>query len=147
MLKNIIHAIIYFTLSTVITWWYIVQANTLYISYNTMLLSCTIAGAKWGIQIIAALRYLQVKKWEFLKRIGFTCFISSCILLPYCIFSFVRAAPYSFLVSLVLAVLLMIVTYYKVVKQLCIASIWFWGWFCCLVMAISLQLFWVFSLA
>ncbi len=145
-LKNIALAFLYFLLSTIITWWFIQQGELLYFSKNKMLLSCIIAGAKWSIQIGAALLFLNEKKWEFIKLIGFTCFIGSCLLLPYCLFSFVRLAPYSFLISLLIAVLLMIVTYYKVVTQLLLSIKWFWGWMLCLTIAISLQLFVVFKI-
>ncbi len=145
-LKNSVLAFLYFLLSTIITWWFIQQGELLYFSKNKMLLSCIIAGAKWSIQIGAALLFLNEKKWEFVKLIGFTCFIGSCILLPYCLFSFVRLAPYSFLISLLIAVLLMIVTYYKVVNQLLLSTKWFWGWMFCLSIAISLQLFVVFKI-
>ncbi len=145
-LKNIVLAFLYFLLSTIITWWFIQQGELLYFSKNKMLLSCIIAGAKWSIQIGAALLFLNEKKWEFIKLIGFTCFIGSCILLPYCLFSFVRLAPYSFLISLLIAVLLMIVTYYKVVNQLLLSTKWFWGWMFCLSIAISLQLFVIFKI-
>jgi hypothetical protein len=145
-LKNSVLAFLYFLLSTIITWWFIQQGELLYFSKNKMLLSCIIAGAKWSIQIGAALLFLKEKKWEFVKLIGFTCFIGSCILLPYCLFSFVRLAPYSFLISLLIAVLLMIVTYYKVVNQLLLSLKWFWGWMLCLTIALSLQLFVVFKI-
>jgi hypothetical protein len=146
MSKQVTLAALYFLLSTVITWWFIVASKTLYFSTEKMIFSCGIAGAKWGIQIIAALVFLQEKKWEFIKLIGFTCFIGSCVLLPYCLFSFVRTAPNSFLISLVLAVLLMIATYYKIVKQLALSTKWFWGWMLCLATAITLQLTVIFKI-
>lgn len=111
-----------------------------------MILSCVIAGAKWGVQIVAALLFLKNKKWEFIKLIGFVCLIGSCILLPYCLFYFVRSAPNSFLISLIIAVFTMIATYYKAVAQMNISKIWFWGWVSCLAIAISLQLFVVFKI-
>jgi hypothetical protein len=143
--KNIVLAFLYFLLSAIITWWFIEQGKLLYFSQNKMILSCAIAGAKWSIQIGAALLFLKEKKWEFIKLIGFTCFIGSCILLPYCLFSFVRLAPYSFLISLIIAVLLMIATYYKVVNQLLLSTKWFWGWIACLAAAVCLQLFVIFK--
>ena len=95
--KNIILAGIYFLLSTLITWWFIVAGKTLYISNEKMIISCGIAGAKWSIQIIAAFFCLKDKKWLFINRIGFTCFVGSCILLPYCLFDFIRQIDKSFL--------------------------------------------------
>ncbi len=145
-IKNIPITIIYFLLSTIITWWFIQEGKFLYISPDKMLLSCTIAGAKWGIQIIAALLYLKDKKWEFIKRIAFVCFVGSCILLPYCLFGFIQTLDKSFLFSLIAAVLVMIALYYKSVLQLQVSTKWFWGWVGCLAIAISLQLFVVFNI-
>ena len=145
-LKNIALAFLYFLLSTIITWWFIKKAELLYFSEEKMVFSCIIAGAKWGLQILAALLLLKEKKWQFINLIGFVCFIGSCILLPYCLFYFVREAPNSFLISLGTAVLLMIATYYKVVIQMDISKIWFWGWVCCLAIAIASQVFLVFKI-
>lgn len=144
--KNIALAFIYFLLSTIITWWFIKEAELLYFSQHKMLLSCTVAGAKWGIQICAAFLFLKEKKWDFIKRIGFTCFIGSCILLPYCLFSFIREIDKSFLLSLIIAVLVMIAMYYQAVLKTNISKKWFWGWVLCLAAAISLQLLVVFKL-
>ena len=146
MQKNIALSISYFILSTIITWWFIKEAALLYVSSEKMVASCTIAGAKWGIQICAALFFLQQKKWQFIKRIGFTCFIGSCLLLPYCFFEQIRLLDKSFLVSLIVAVLVMIYMYYKSVKQTGISIKWFWGWVGCLAIAVSLQLFVVFKI-
>ena len=145
-MKNIVWAFTYFLLSTIITWWFIKEAELLYFSQKKMILSCVIAGAKWGVQILTALLFLKNKKWEFIKLIGFVCLIGSCILLPYCLFYFVRSAPNSFLISLIIAVFTMIATYYKAVVQMNISKIWFWGWVSCLAIAISLQLFVVFKI-
>ena len=145
-MKNSIVAFIYFLLSTIITWWFIKEAALLYFSSEKMFLSCAIAGAKWGIQIVAALFFLQEKKWVFIKRIGFTCFIGSCVLLPYCLLNQIRLIDKSFLISLIIAILGMIILYYKKVKQTAIPTKWFWGWIGCLGIAISLQLFVVFKI-
>jgi hypothetical protein len=144
--KNILLASIYFLLSTVITWWFIKQGKLLYFSKTKMILSCSIAGAKWGIQITAAYFLLKDKKWDFIKRIGFTCFVGSCILLPYCLFPYIHVIHNSFLFSLIAAVLVMIGMYYKAVIKMDISTKWFWGWVCCLVVAILLQLFVVFKI-
>jgi hypothetical protein len=144
--NNIALAFIYFLLSTVITLWFIQQGKLLYFSQNKMLLSCTIAGAKWSMQICAAFLFLKEKKWDFIKRIGFTCFVGSCILLPYCLFSLIREIDKGFLFSLITAVAVMIAMYYKAVVQTSISKKWFWGWIICLTIAISLQLFVVFKI-
>jgi len=95
-LKNIALAFIYFLLSTIITWWYFKEAELLYFSQEKMFLSCAIAGAKWSLQIVAALFFLEEKKWLFIKRIGVTCFAGSCILLPYCFSRQIRIVDKSF---------------------------------------------------
>lgn len=146
MKKNIILAISYYLISTIITWWFIKQGKLLYFSPNKMILSCSIASAKWSIQILAALFFLEEKKWDFIKQIGFICFVGSCILLPYCLFGFIHALDKSFLYSLIPAVLVMIGMYYNAVKKLQLSTKWFWGWACCLTVAISLQLFVVFKI-
>jgi hypothetical protein len=143
-MKNITLAFVYFLLSTIITWWFIKQGELLYFSQEKMLLSGSIAGAKWGLQIVAALFILQEKKWVFIKRIGLTCFVGSCILLPYCLLEQIRLVPNSFLTSLIIAVIAMIYMYYKSVQQTTITIKWFWSWIFCLVLAISLQLLVVF---
>jgi hypothetical protein len=71
-------AAICFSVSTLVTWWFI-QECPLYNSMQQKLLSCGIAGAKWGIQIIAALLLLKQKKWVFIKNIGFTC-LAGCLI-------------------------------------------------------------------
>jgi hypothetical protein len=144
--KNILIAVLYFLLSTIITWWFIQQGKLLYFSQNKMILSCSIAGAKWSIQILAALLFLKDKKWDFIKRIGFTCLVGSCILLPYCLFSFIQAIDKGFLFSIIAAVLVMIVLYYKTVAQMQLSTKWFWGWVSCLAVAISLQLLVIFKI-
>lgn len=143
-MKNITLAFVYFLFSTIITWWFIKQGHLNYFSQEKMLLSCSIAGAKWGLQILAALILLQEKKWLFIQRIGLTCLVGSCILLPYCVLAQIRLIPNSFLISLIIAVLAMIFMYYKAVQQTAISIKWFWSWICCLAIAISLQLFVVF---
>ena len=144
--KNIMLATFYFLLSTIITWWFITEGKLLYFSQKKMILSCTIAGAKWGVQILAALLFLKDKKWKFIKQIAFVCLVGSCILLPYCSLGFVKAIDKSFLFSLIAAVVAMIIMYYKAVQQMEINKSWFWGWVVCLVIAISLQLFVVFKI-
>ena len=145
-MKNKTLAVTYFLLSTIITWWFIKQAELLYFSKATMFLSCNIAGAKWAIQILAGWFFLQEKKWLFIKRIGFTCFIGSCVLLPYCLFYSTQLFHKFFLWSIIAAVFTMIPMYYYSVKKTGISTKWFWGWMSCLVIAVSLQLFVVFKL-
>ena len=144
--KKISLAILYFLLSTVITWWF-VAVCPLYSSLQQKLLSTGIAGAKWGIQILAAWFLLTGKKWDFLKNMGATCLAGSVILLPYAISATVsdhNGAAF-FVGSLLTAVVAMIVLYFLNVQKLGLAKKWFWGWIGCLAIAITLQLTVVFS--
>lgn len=144
--KTIYTAIVYFFLSTVITWWF-VDVCPLYTGMQQKILSTGIAGAKWGLQIGAAYFFLQNKKWVFIKNIGATCLVGSVILLPYAVlasFSNYNSATF-FVVSLLTAVAVMIVLYFLNVKKTGLAIKWFWGWILCLAIAITLQLTVVFS--
>jgi hypothetical protein len=145
--KKISLAISYFILSTAITWWF-VDACPLYESLQQKLLSTGIAGAKWCLQIGAAYFFLNGKRWEFIKNIGFTCLIGSVILLPYAIlasFSDFNSATF-FVSSLLTAVVVMMGLYYRAVKRSALPYKWFWGWIICLCIAITLQLTVVFSI-
>ncbi len=144
--KKIFLAIIYFTVSTVITWWF-VAVCPLYSSLQQKILSTGIAGAKWSLQIAAAFFFLKNKKWNFIKNIGATCLTGSIILLPYAMmatFSNYNSATF-FVASLLIAVAAMITLYFKNVKNTSVSLTWFWGWIICLVIAITLQLTVVFS--
>lgn len=143
--KKITFAIIYFLLSTLITWWFI-EASPLYTSTQQKLLSCGIAGAKWGIQILAALILLKERRWEFIKDIALTCFVGSIILLPFAIFSsaFGINGKNFFLGSLLVAVAVMILMYAVSVRHSRLSKLWWAGWLVCLGVAIALQLTIVF---
>ncbi len=139
-------ALLYFVLSTAITWWF-VAVCPLYTGLQQKLLSTGIAGAKWGLQIVAAYFFLSQKKWDFLKNMGATCMIGSVILLPYAIaatVSNVNGATF-FVGSLLIAVAVMIISYFLNVQKLGLQKKWFWGWIFCLAIAITLQLTVVFS--
>ena len=146
MQRKISLALFYFLLSTLITWWFI-QASPLYTSTPQKLLSCGIAGTKWGIQILAALILLKKRKWEFIKDIGLTCFIGSLILLPYAIFSsaFGINGKNFFVGSLLVAVAVMILMYAISVRHSRLSKSWWVGWLVCLAIAIYLQLTIVFQ--
>ena len=145
--KKIYLAFLYFFLSTLITWW-VVDACPLYSSLQQKLLSTGIAGAKWGLQIVAAYFFLSGKKWDFIKNTGFICLIGSVILLPYAIaasFSHVNSATF-FISALLIAVAVMIILYFLNVQKLSLHKKWFWAWIVCLAIAITLQLTVVFSI-
>ena len=139
-------ALLYFSLSTIITWWF-VDVCPLYTGLQQKLLSTGIAGAKWGLQIGVAYFFLAEKKWEFIKNIGFTCLVGSVILLPYPIATVFFKIDNSqfFIGSLIVAVLVMIILYFLNVQKLALPKKWFWGWIFCLTIAITLQLTVVFS--
>jgi hypothetical protein len=138
-------AAFYFILSTIITGWFI-QESPLYNSMQQKLLSGGIAGAKWGIQIIAALLLLKQKKWLFIKNMGFTCLIGSLLLLPYSIAARFWGVNGSnlFAISLLLAVAVMIVMYALGTKKAGVNIGWWLGWLFCLSVAVTLQLTVVF---
>lgn len=140
--NHIIIAALYFLLSVILTGVFISQKFWLYSSINAMILSGCIAGGKWLIQIIAAVIFLKEKKWEFIRRIGFVCFVGSLVLFVYHIFNFLPL-PVSgfsqFILSIGLSVLVMIAMYNKAVKKMAISVKWFLGWMLCLAIAIVLQ--------
>lgn len=144
--KNIYLALLYFILATALTWWF-VDVSPLYTGLPQKLLSTGIAGAKWGLQIIAAILFLTEKKWDFLKNMAATCLIGSVLLLPYAIAattSQVNGVTF-FVGSLLVAVAVMIILYFFNVQKLALPKKWFWGWIICLAIAITLQLTVVFS--
>jgi hypothetical protein len=144
--KRILKAAFYFLFSTIITWFFIKKGATFYQNEGQMLFSCGIAGAKWGIQLVAAYFFLNEKRWVFIEKLGFVCFVGSCILLPFCLFENLRVTEMGFLWSLFAAVLVMIVLYFRAVQQAGIGQKWFWNWFLCLILAILLQMVVVFRL-
>ena len=142
-----ITAFIYFTISTIITWWFI-EASPLYETTQQKILSCSIAGAKWGIQLLAAFIFLQEKRWDFIKNISIVCLVGSLILLPFAALSwfFKINSDQFFVGSLVLAVAVMILLYAMAVRNAGVAIAWWLGWLVCLALAIGLQLTVVFNL-
>lgn len=126
--NNIIRAIIYFLLSAVLTGIFIANKFWFYDSVNQMILSGTIAGSKWLIQIIAALIFLKEKKWEFIRRIGFVCFVGSSVLFLYNILFYLPlplGAFSLFVQSNGLSVLVMIMMYYRAVQKTGLPLKWF----------------------
>ncbi|MNK43396.1 hypothetical protein D3C87_620990 [compost metagenome] len=140
-------AALYFLFSVVLTGIFINQKFWLYSSVNAMIISGSIAGTKWLIQIIAALVFLKDKKWDFIHRIGFVCFMGSVVLFVYYVFNFLPF-PFGgfsqFVLAIALAVLVMIFGYYQAVKKTGLSAKWFWAWMLCLAIAIFLQVTVVF---
>lgn len=141
-----VKAAFYFLFSTLITWWFIAE-SPLYTSVEQRLLSCGIAGAKWAIQIGAAVLLLGANKWTFIKNIGRACLIGSLILLPYAALSqFWGINGQSFFLgSLVLSVATMIVLYAVGTKHAGVKMGWWVFWLLCLAVAVTLQLTVVFD--
>jgi hypothetical protein len=138
-------SVVYFGLSTIFTWLFVVT-SPLYISHEQMLLSSSIAGGKWAIQIVLAIALLQNKSWVFIRNIGFVCFVGSCILLPYAVmraFS-IGPEPVYFTGSLIAAVVTMILFYYRATLQAGVKITWWFIWLICLAIAVTLQLTVVF---
>jgi hypothetical protein len=111
-----------------------------------MLLSCSIAGGKWALQIGAALLLLREKRWVFIRRLGEVCLAGSVVLLPYCFAPVQEALGLNgFLASLIAAVVLMVGLYWRAVRCSELLPLWFWGWMACLAIAVTLQLTIVFN--
>lgn len=143
--KDIALLILYFAISTVLTAWFIDQKYIVYANNSQMLLSGTIAGGKWVIQILAALVFLKHKKFEFIRKIGEVCAIGSAILLTFYVVDYLPFShEYNFIIPIVLAVLVMIVLYFRAVISTKLNLKWFFGWILCLCIAVLLQLTIVF---
>lgn len=145
--KNVQLAALYFFLAIVITWYFIAW-SPVYIRVNQKILSCCIAGVKWNIQMIAAVVFMDERRWLFLKNIGSTCLTGSLILVPYsvsCLMGMESGTSF-FVASLAASVSVMIVSYYIHVKKMAIGFIWFAGWLLCLAIAVCLQLYLVFGI-
>lgn len=142
--RSIALATLYFLFATIITSWFIARKFWLYDSVSLMGLSGSIAGAKWAIQIIAALILLKEQRWIFIKRIGLVALIGSAALMIYYVLP-ISWNFYTLVVSVGFSVLIMIGLYYKAVKQSNLSIVWFWGWIVCLIIAIMLQLTVVFD--
>ncbi len=144
--KDILLFFFYFLLSTLFTWWFVVLSPS-YVSSEQMILSTSIAGGKWMIQIIAAFLFMKDNAMSFVKNIGFVCFVGSSILLPYVISALTgfNNDPIFFFLSLVFSVITMIVIYRNAVLKSQVAIGWWYFWLFCLAIAISLQLTVVFK--
>lgn len=140
--KNIAIAFLWFALSTLLTGIFIFKQTMLYSSTQAMVLSGSIAGGKWLIQIVAAFILLKEKAGIFIRRIGFVCMTGSALLFVYYIFNlfFMQAGGLTpFVMSIALSVLLMICMYYNAVKQTGLSLKWWLLWLACLAIAIALQ--------
>lgn len=138
---------IYFLLSTIFTWWFVILCPN-YLSTEQMILSTSIAAAKWMLQILGAFLFLKDKAIVFVKNIGYVSFIGSCILLPYVFSALLKVNndPIFFFLSLAVSAITMIVLYSNAVIKSNVSIVWWYFWLLCLAIAISLQLTMVFEL-
>ncbi len=144
--KNFGLILFYFALSSILTWGFI-AVSPLYISKEQMMWSGVIAGSKWMIQLVAAFLFLKEKKWDFMRRIGFVCFLGSALLIPaYLLLAALGFATSDiFLGALFVSVTAMIFLYYRAVIKTEISLLWLAIWLQCLAIAISLQLTVIFN--
>ena len=140
-------AAIYFGISLVLTTMFVL-GFPLYVSQNQLILSLSIAGAKWGVQIILAIALLRKRRNSFIHGISRVCAIGSTILIPYILSSWleINDDPFFFFGSLILAVLIMIFRYYTEVTRLNLSLSWWYFWLLCLSLAVGLQITVVFHL-
>lgn len=112
-----------------------------------MLLSTSIAGGKWAIQLGLGFLFLKEKRYKFLREIGYVCLIGSLLLLPYVLSASMNLANATefFIGSLMVAVLVMIYLYFKAIRSMQISILWWLFWLLCLSIAISLQITVVFN--
>jgi hypothetical protein len=143
--KNQILFLIYFGLSGLFTYWFVMSAP-FFVSKGQQLLSFGIAGGKWGLQLLLAYILLGKQRWIFIKNIGYVCFIGSCLLLPYVMLSQLNITNdiVLFTGSLLSAVVAMIYYYHQAVRLSIISMKWWYLWLISLLAAIGLQLTIVF---
>jgi len=145
--KDISLAILYFLVSLFISIVFISQNDLLYIDANQMILSTSIAGAKWGIQIVAALIFLRKEKFEFIRRISLVCLIGSISLLSYYVIGLFPLSNWQqFVLTLIICVITMLIFYFIAVTKSRVGLQWYFGWIFCLIIAILLQLTCVFNI-
>ena len=136
-------AIIYFLLSIVITWWFIV-ANPVYNTFRFKLVAMSIASLVWGIQVVGAFVFLKEKKYLFLEKAGLVCFWGSAFLLISVLVNFILqpGAEMRLQVSginVLLSVVLMAVLFARFLKRLQLSYSWVILWLLCLAVAVPTQ--------
>lgn len=142
--RSLALAALYFLFASILTSWFIARKFWLYESVGLMTLSAGIAGAKWAVQLIAALILLKEQRWVFIKNIGLVALIGSVALFLYYILPAswgfgTLAGPVAFSIGI------MMLLYYRMVKQLGLSLYWFWSWIMSLILAVLLQLTLVFD--
>lgn len=138
--KNLAIAAAGFALSLFLTWWFI-EAFDGYLSFQKMVLSGSIAGGKWALQLMLAFFLLPQKRWLYFREMGIVCATGSLILLPYIFFG---GSWHFFLGSLIFSVVVMgIVTTIRL-RKIEVSKKWILLWFGLLAIAVTLQLTVVF---
>jgi hypothetical protein len=140
-------AVIYFGLSLIVTTLFVL-ACPLYISQQQLILSLSIAGGKWIIQILLAIVILHKRRAAFMHGMGRTCLLGSMMLIPYALSAWLGLSDdqWFFFGSLVLAILIMVFRYHIEVMRLHLSLSWWYFWLFCLTLAVGLQLTAVFHL-
>ena len=140
-------AFIYFAISLVLTTMFVLGCP-LYISQEQLLLSLSIAGGKWMIQLFLAVALLRKRRSSFIHGMGRVCLIGSAVLIPNIISSWLDISDDTlfFFGSLVLAILVMVFRYYAEVARLNLSLGWWYSWLLSLALAFGLQITVVFHL-
>jgi len=140
LIKPLSHIVVAFSLSTILTWLFI-RAYEGYVSGEIMLLSGSIAGGKWAIQILAGFFLPGERKWIYIRQLADTCLTGSLVLLPFAILS---GGAAFFFGSLLACILVMSV--HIVIRLRSAGFSWRWPalWLALLGVAVSLQLTIVF---
>ena len=131
-----------FFLSTAFTLAFIVRYDH-YPSPAIMVLSGTIASAKWLIQIVVGYINLREKRWIYIRQLASTCLTGSTVLLP---FAFFGGSAGFFFGSLVAAILIMAVDIFRRLTLSRFPIKWFLLWLGLLGVAVTLQVTVVFHI-
>ena len=140
-------AAVYFGLSLLLTTLFVL-ACPLYISQEQLILSLSVAGGKWIIQILAAIALLRKRRSSFIHGMGRVCLLGSLILVPYILSGWLEISndPIFFFGSLMLAILVMVFRYHHEVSRLNLSLAWWYFWLFCLTTAVGIQMTVVFHL-
>jgi len=134
--------VVAFALSIIFTGWFIGSFGG-YLSKETMVLSGSIAGGKWAIQMIFGWCVLSEKRWLYLGQLAATCLTGSLTLVPFAILS---GGPLFFFGSLLASIFVM--TASTIIRLKVIGLSWRWPalWLVLLSVAVGLQLTVVFHI-
>lgn len=134
-------AAIGFLVSLLLTWWFIESFDG-YLSFRNRILSGSIAGGKWALQLLLAFLLLGDKRWLYFREMGVVCATGSLLLLPYILLG---NSWYFFLGSLICSVIAMAVMVVLRLTAIQVGKNWILLWFGLLAIAVTLQLTVVFK--